>query len=353
MLHYVPEKMIVDSKLRSLLCCPRCQTPLQWSEESVSCGRCGRAYAVQPGTIPLYDLYEGGKAEMAQRNPAQVWDREEFEKNFQKIGYHESSADFEEQSGVPREVGDFLFERVKGRLLDWIEPSPGCMVLDVGCGAGYFLTLVRAKYLAKSMTPLMAGIEMSTYQLSYMARKLEKEGAFDVVGIKANAEYLPFSDRAFDLVTCSEVLEHIRNPQRALAEMHRVLKPNGLLLLSTPSMTARKGWDTLLAPFVAAAKFATRYKPDPSPRPADAYDEPWYPKELKRALSAARFEVIDFEQNAVVPRYYFKFLPRWMVRPALAVCRFMDRRLKFILKPLAAHFVVRARRAAADTRGPT
>lgn len=344
--------MIADPKLKSLLCCPCCRTQLHWGEESVRCGRCGRVYAVQAGMIPLYDLYEDGTVEAAQRNPTQVWDREEFERNFQRIGYHESSADFEERSGVPREVGDFLFERVKGRLLDWVEPADGHTVLDVGCGAGYFLTLIREKYRAKGITPFMAGIEMSAYQLSYMARKLEKEGAFDVVGVKANAEYLPFPGGSFDLVTCSEVLEHIRNPQRALAEMRRVLKPNGLLLLSTPSMTARKAWDALLAPFVAVAKFVTRYKPDPSVLPADAYDEPWYPKELKRALSAAGLEVIDFNYNAVVPRYYFTFLPRSMVSPALAVCRFMDSRLRFILKPLAVHFVVRAQRAA-GTAGPT
>ena len=246
---------------------------------------------------------------------------------------------------MPREVGEFLFERVKGRLLDWVEPAPDQTVLDVGCGAGYFMNLVRGKYLEKSIIPFMAGIEMSTFQLSYMARRMEKDGVSDVVGIKANAEHLPFPDKSFDLVTCSEVLEHIRNPQRALSEMRRVLKPSGVLLLSTPSMTARNGWDKLLAPFVAVVKFLTHYQTDTAKAAVEAYDEPWYPKELRKAFLGAQFEIVDFEYNAIVPRYYFKFLPSGLVRPALAVCRLMDGPLKFIFKPLAVHFVIRARPA--------
>jgi len=300
-------------------------------------------YPFQSGAIRLFDLYEDGALELAQRNPAQVWNKEEFERRFAAIGYHESSADFEERLGVPREVGEFLFERVKGRLLDWVEPAPGQTVIDVGCGAGYFMNLVRSKYLEKGVNPFMAGVEMSAFQLSYMARRMERESVPDVIGIKANAECLPFLNSSFDLVTCSEVLEHIRNPQRALSEMHRVLKQNGFLLLSTPSMTARRGWDNLLAPLVKVVKLITRYQADPAKAGEEAYDEPWYEEELRKALLRAQFEIVDFEHNAIVPRYYFKFLPAGLVKPALAVFRLMDGPLKFMFKRLAVHFVIRAR----------
>src|SRR5687768_10846049 len=48
---------------------------------------------------------------------------------------------------------------------------------------------------------------------------------------------LPFPDEAFDTVVCSQVLEHVPEPQAALAEITRVLAPGGTLLLSAPHLT--------------------------------------------------------------------------------------------------------------------
>jgi ubiquinone/menaquinone biosynthesis C-methylase UbiE len=47
---------------------------------------------------------------------------------------------------------------------------------------------------------------------------------------------LPFSDRSFDYVTCLEGLEHIENPQQAMREFARVLKPGGHLIVSVPNI---------------------------------------------------------------------------------------------------------------------
>jgi len=52
----------------------------------------------------------------------------------------------------------------------------------------------------------------------------------DVVG---DAHFLPFPDETFALVVCSEVLEHLADPQTAVSEMARILKPQGQLLLTT------------------------------------------------------------------------------------------------------------------------
>lgn len=49
----------------------------------------------------------------------------------------------------------------------------------------------------------------------------------------ADIHTLPFDDNAFDAVLCSEVMEHVKDPQRAMNEMHRVLEPNGCAIITT------------------------------------------------------------------------------------------------------------------------
>ena len=333
--------MAPKPQVEELLRCPRCKNELAWSATALSCLPCQATYGIQPGVIPMYELYIDDSPEERGRDPERPWEKEKFEQSYQDIGYHESGAEFEKQIGVPEKVGRFLFERVKGRMLEWLEPGPGHCVLDVGCGAGYFLYLIQQRYRERGFTPLETGVEISMFQLSYMVRRMRKEGVLDAVAVHGNGEFLPFADDSFDLITCSEVLEHVRNPVRALMEMRRILKPGGRLLLSTPSMTAINGWDKLLSPFVAVVKAVTRYKAKSVTSSGDSYDAPWYPKELQEAIGAAGLAILDFERNAIIPHYHCKFLPRPLVRPVVWGFSLADRYLKFLLKPLAMHFVVR------------
>ncbi len=54
------------------------------------------------------------------------------------------------------------------------------------------------------------------------------------VNVFCDAHWLPFAAGDFDSVLCTEVLEHLREPRRAMSEIYRVLRPDGSLLLTTP-----------------------------------------------------------------------------------------------------------------------
>ena len=60
-----------------------------------------------------------------------------------------------------------------------------------------------------------------------------------LVNVLGRGEDLPFPDDIFDLVICTQVLQYVYEPAKVLAEAHRVLKPNGSLLLSVPSAAIR------------------------------------------------------------------------------------------------------------------
>jgi SAM-dependent methyltransferase len=63
-----------------------------------------------------------------------------------------------------------------------------------------------------------------------------------IVDIVCNAEEMPVEDCSYDLVLCTQVLEHCANPQRIVDECHRVLKPQGTLIVTVPSVYPMHGY---------------------------------------------------------------------------------------------------------------
>ena len=96
--------------------------------------------------------------------------------------------------------------------------------LDIGSGHGDLITLLRRK-------GLVAHSAACDYTPTLMALP-------DVIVSVANlnTEALPFADASFDLITCTEVIEHLEHYRETLREMYRVLKPDGQLVLTTPNI---------------------------------------------------------------------------------------------------------------------
>ncbi|MFU8795797.1 MAG: class I SAM-dependent methyltransferase [Dehalococcoidia bacterium] len=117
--------------------------------------------------------------------------------------------------------------RASRSQLDLIErrhQRNGLLLLDVGCGEGFFLfNAARAGYSAR-------GIELSDDAAEYARR----EFGLDVE--TKPFEELRLPENRFDVVTLWQVLEHVPHPLAILREAHRILKPGGLLALSTPDI---------------------------------------------------------------------------------------------------------------------
>ncbi len=102
--------------------------------------------------------------------------------------------------------------------------ASGTNLLDVGCAQGFFLfNASKAGYTAK-------GVEISQDAAAYA----RKEFGLDVEA--KPFEELRLAENHFDVVTLWQVLEHVPYPLMMLREVHRILKPSGLLVVSTPNI---------------------------------------------------------------------------------------------------------------------
>ena len=113
--------------------------------------------------------------------------------------------------------------------------SPGDRVLDAGCGAGRH---VCEAFRIKGVK--VVGIDLNWEDLCKTATTLylmhleNGNGQERCLISQADVVCLPFRDGVFDAVICSEVLEHIPDGRQAVAELVRVLRPGGKLVVSVP-----------------------------------------------------------------------------------------------------------------------
>lgn len=134
-------------------------------------------------------------------------------------GWEESAAAWISTLGAE---GDFARRFVlDAPMLDRVQLCGARQVLDAGCGEGRFCRLLAARGLGTT------GIDPAP-SLIAEAQRQHPEGDYRIAG----AEQLPFDDGAFDLVVAYLSLIHIPDVKAAIAEMNRVLRPGGHLLIA-------------------------------------------------------------------------------------------------------------------------
>lgn len=162
-------------------------------------------------------------------------------------------------------VNPFYFSRKElFRLISRFAGHIQGRILDVGCGQKPY------KHLFKDSE--YVGLEIDTFE----NRKLKKADCF------YDGEIFPFQALEFDSIICSQVLEHVFNPDKFLSEIVRVLKADGKLLLTVPFV-----WDEHEQPFDFA-----RYT---------SYG-------LRFLLTRHGFEVIELRKSAADVRTIFQMI---------------------------------------------
>jgi ubiquinone/menaquinone biosynthesis C-methylase UbiE len=128
-----------------------------------------------------------------------------------------------QQYAAPQPLPDPRIDRKFARILELVRAQLPCEAfLDAGCGDGRYLAA-----LANELPARRAGVDISERILETARARVDADFR------QASLEELPFEDGAFDLVLCSQVIEHVPDADRATKELARVLRPGGTLVIST------------------------------------------------------------------------------------------------------------------------
>lgn len=133
--------------------------------------------------------------------------------------------DFTGERVVPGLVDPDLLNEHLARYRLAARFAEGKTVLDAGCGSGYGMS-------AFDHASWAVGIDVSADAVAYARREYARPG---VQFLQASCDAIPFRDESFGLATAFEVIEHLERWEELLSEARRVLRPEGILLVSTPN----------------------------------------------------------------------------------------------------------------------
>jgi ubiquinone/menaquinone biosynthesis C-methylase UbiE len=187
------------------------------------------------------------------------------------------------------------------RLLDLAALKPGDRVLDVATGPGI---MARIAARAVGASGQVVGVDIAEQSLEVARRKAAEEGLEQLTFQVEDAENLTLPDGTFDAVFCSMGLMHFPAPEKALAEMRRVLKPGGRLLAAVWGEAER-------SPFIQVAlnTLARTFPPPKVERPSMfRFGQPAVLEKLvsDAGFSEPRAEEVTVEFSASDPAAYWQ-----------------------------------------------
>lgn len=130
-----------------------------------------------------------------------------------------------------------------------LKPLDGLSVLDVGCGGG-----ILSEPLCR-MGGTVTGIDV-TEKLIQVAKLHAQQGGLTIDYRHTSAENLAHDGEQFDVVICSEVIEHVPDPQHLISTLSKLVKPDGVLFISTINRTYKS-----YALAIVGAEYVLRWLP--------------------------------------------------------------------------------------------
>lgn len=129
----------------------------------------------------------------------------------------------------------FPIERERDLLIQWLNPQPGKLYLDIGCSTALYARLL------KKAEPESAQVAMDFSKAMLQEARLKSEAdETDLYLLRADARDMPFFSKTFDGLAMGGTLNELSDPEKVLYECHRVIKDNGAFFMM--HLVSAKSW---------------------------------------------------------------------------------------------------------------
>jgi SAM-dependent methyltransferase len=224
--------------------CTKCGSPMgsfDSGDKSYECARCHHVYRKVDGILDCFGK-EDGDAENGQAR-------------------HGHISSFAKPVGDESEI-TLLTHRLQPLYVKVFGTSrfATAYYLDAGCGYGGLLAATASRF------DFVVGVNTEWEELRECASLLAERKVGNAILLRASAENLPFADGQFAAASCVQVLEHVGNPAKAIAQLHRTLAPGGCVYLSIPNRYSLRVEPHTLLPWIgflpsrAAGWYAARMR---------------------------------------------------------------------------------------------
>ncbi len=291
----------MNQTLTDVLACPLCHGTLSLQLDKkdaigpvdgrLVCSSCAQSFTVNNG------IYRFNVTDAVQQDAdGDTWVAEDFINLVPESGLYYNHAQWLERhlkypAKLARLVAEYEYPHRIGAILEALELGDRPVVADIGCGVGYLLFHALERF--RHLKPRLLGLDVLPTHIQYFRARQVEERTAAMIPILGDSAKLPIPDATLDAIICSEVVEHLPEPHVCFAEMRRVLKPHGQLIITTPNAgpyNLYHGWRGKIA-----AAFGQGDKGE------GFYDAPVTPQELAGLLVAAGFELKHHECNIKVP----------------------------------------------------
>jgi SAM-dependent methyltransferase len=199
---------------------------------------------------------------------------------------HKAQAVWNSPAGRYEEISRSISDAIE-HAVERLQPKAGEQILDLATGTGWASRVIAQRFEGVRVT----GADIAERMLEH-ARTLAALQKLDITYQHADAERLPFPDAAFDGVVSTFGVMFVSKPEAAAAELRRVVKPGGRVVLST-----WKDDSNVFQMFGVMRKFMP-----PPPQPAPPSPFAWGKIERLKELLGASFE-LEFETGTNRYRY--------------------------------------------------
>ena len=231
-----PMETSASASLADIVACPACEGAVDAGPDEWRCGVCGRQYPVR---FSIPDLRLDHKPAPAELDYAREIHERAASHSFQELmAYH-----FERQE-LPDDLhqvfeGNELANAMRGRdrmfkirgaaRMAGLTCPRAEWALDIGCGTGSGIAALAGR------SERVVGLDYAFTDLLFARKFLDEAGWQHVCLVCASASAPPFRSEAFDVLNATDVIEHLPDQEKAVRQMHRVLRAGGVAFLNSPN----------------------------------------------------------------------------------------------------------------------